>query len=481
MNEHSLNTQKERPEIYRNRLWKCTSILWLLTVVAAFEDGGLLKVQFPGIGALYGFRILLPVTAMFFAVWAIRYRIRLWREASALERWAYIFAAVMLVYGAISLVWAIEFEESFRRLFNLAFDMLFFCLLLQAFHDDRLRRKTLMICAICFVGILVLGVYEVFNGGLVNDAYEENFSFYWLFADYRPPIVFSQNTNDYSSSMLFLFSVLTVYGILWRCDSWEKILLTVCISIMVFFLNRAAGARLCFTAFCVFMLGVLLSIVFRKPNRKRALLAMAFVLVIFAGIYIGEGLHRDGEDSNRLFYNRYGQESLTDQFYEIAPETGKRVLRQHNSAGVRARLILHCINCMEESHFLGVGLGNTESLAEQRAVAIKYDGRPYRSIHCFVARVLSDYGIFAAIPMVAIGFLLLKSAYFAFRRGVRKRDRNVLSEAILFLFMLLTYPFLSTAPSDAQDLIPMWIFLAFAVWKADDLLMYEGEEENNDA
>lgn len=481
MNEQSLNTQKERPEIYRNRLWKCTSILWLLTVVAAFEDGGLLKVQFPGIGALYGFRILLPVTAIFFAVWVIRYRIRLWRAASALERWAYIFAAVMLVYGAISLVWAIEFEESFRRLFNLAFDMLFFCLLLQSFHDDLLRRKTLVICAICYVGILVLGVYEVFNGGLVNDAYEKYFSFYWLFADHCPPIVFSQNTNDYSSSMVFLFSVFTVYGLFWNFDGRKKIVLTICVSIMVFFLNRAAGARLCFTAFCVFMIGVLFSLVFRKNGRKRALLAFGFVLLVCVGIYLGESLHRDRNDSNRLFFDRYGQEKLSEQFYETDTETGEKVLRQHSSAGVRARLILHCFNCIKESHGLGVGLGNTESLAEQRAVAVMRDGRRYRSIHCFVARVLSDYGIFAAIPMIAIGLLLLRSAFLAFRQAIRTRNREALSEAILFFFMLLTYPVLSTSSSEAQDILPMWIFLAFAVWKADDLLKPAEERAAADA
>ena len=481
MNENSLKTSAQRPAIYDNRLWKCVSVLWLLTVIASFEDGGLLKIQFPGIGALYCFRVLLPITAVCFVIWAIKYRVKVWRDASTLERWAYVFAAVLIVYGAVSLSWAIDTSESFRKLFNLFFDMLFFGLLLQAFHDDILRRKTLRICAVCFVILLLLGVYEVFYGGLVNDAYEKCFSYYCYFADHRPPVVFSQNTNDYSSSMVFLFSVFTVYGLFWNFDGRKKIILTICVSIMVFFLNRAAGARLCFTAFCVFMIGVLFSLVFRKNGRKRALLAFGFVLLVCVGIYLGESLHRDRNDSNRLFFDRYGQEKLSEEFYETDTETGEKVLRQHNSAGVRARLILHCFNCIKESHGLGVGLGNTESLAEQRAVAVMRDGRRYRSIHCFVARVLSDYGIFAAIPMIAIGLLLLRSAFLAFRQAIRTRNREALSEAILFFFMLLTYPVLSTSPSEAQDILPMWIFLAFAVWKADDLLKPAEERAAADA
>ena len=63
-----------------------------LTVAASFEDGALLKIRIPGIGALYGFRILLAVSAALFVIWVIRYRIRLWRDASALERWAYSHA-----------------------------------------------------------------------------------------------------------------------------------------------------------------------------------------------------------------------------------------------------------------------------------------------------------------------------------------------------------------------------------------------------
>ena len=156
MKDQLLRSEGQRPGIYETTLWKCIRILWLLTIAASFEDGALLKISFPGIGALYGFRVFLALSAVLFAVWVIRYRVRLWRGASALVRWTYIFAAVMIVYGAISLPRAIDFENSIRMLFNLALDMVFFFIMLEVCRDEVLRRRTFTVCAVCLIILLYL-------------------------------------------------------------------------------------------------------------------------------------------------------------------------------------------------------------------------------------------------------------------------------------------------------------------------------------
>lgn len=473
MKDQLLRSEGQRPGIYETTLWKCIRILWLLTIAASFEDGALLKISFPGIGALYGFRVFLALSAVLFAVWVIRYRVRLWRGASALVRWTYIFAAVMIVYGAISLPRAIDFENSIRMLFNLALDMVFFFIMLEVCRDEVLRRRTFTVCAVCLIILLAAGVREVFFGGLINDAYDQFHTFSWLGSYYQSPIVFAQNTNDFISGIVFMLSVLTMGGVLWRCDSRKNVFLTVSVTALVFFLNRAADARLCFLGLCVFLFGTALYVLIRNTDRKRSLLCLGLVLLCILFILFAQ--------SPLLNKGQPPSETLMEEFFETDPQTGEKVLRQYNSAGVRARLILHCVHCFMESHGLGVGLGNTALLAEQRAIAIMYSGRPYGSIHCFIARVLSDYGVFAAVPLIAIGALLLKAAFLAFRRAVRSRDRSALGRAVLFFFMLLTYPFLSTAPSDAQDIIPMWIFLAAVIHEADSLSALEKKEGEDDA
>ena len=49
--------------------------------------------------------------------------------------------------------------------------------------------------------------------------------------------------------------------------------------------------------------------------------------------------------------------------------------------------------------------------------------------------------------------------------------------AVLFFFMLLTYPLTSTAPSDAQDVIAMWFYLASVVLLANMLSAKHAETE----
>lgn len=477
-----MRSGEPRPAIYENRIWKCMSFFWLLTVAAAFEDGAVLKIRFPGIGALYGLRIFLAASAVTFVVWAIRYRVRLWHDSSTLERWACLFAAVMIVYGALSLPRAISFEETFRMLFNLVVDMVFFCLLLQICHDEVLRRRTLALCAVCLGIILLLGVYEVFFSGIVKDMYDLFPVFPWLGISCQPPVVFANNTNDYASGAVFLFIVLTVNGILWRCDTKKNVLLTLCVTAVLFFLNRAAGARLCFFAYCVFLAGTALASVLKKTDKKRTLLCIGIALLCIFCIMMAERVSLPGVGQaaeSVSVQSADAPSSLADEFFETNPETGEKILRQYDSAGVRARLLLHCFDCIRESRGLGVGLGNTGKLAEERAVAIMYLDIPYGSMHCFIARVLADYGIFAAVPMIAIAFLMLKAAFAALRRAVRTKDTDGMSRVVLFLCALLTYPILSTAPSDAQDIIPMWIFLGLLVWQADRLNAECSSEEGN--
>ena len=129
MNEQTIKTENPEFSRYSGGLWKGIGVLWLLTVAAVFENGGLLQIPFPGLGSLYGFRVSLPLTAILFVVWAWHNRVHIWRESSALERWAYLFAFVLVLYGALSLPRAISLDRTARMLFNVTLDMAFFFLM----------------------------------------------------------------------------------------------------------------------------------------------------------------------------------------------------------------------------------------------------------------------------------------------------------------------------------------------------------------
>ena len=157
------------------------------------------------------------------------------------------------------------------------------------------------------------------------------------------------------------------------------------------------------------------------------------------------------------------------------------MLSEYRSAGVRARLLLHACNCFIESKGFGVGLGNTSQLAVQRQIAeINGEGRYLESIHCFIVRLLADYGIFAGIPISVIALLMLRSVWQAMAAGRKKEDRELIGRALFLLVAILLFPIVSTSSSDAQDSIPMWIFLASVIWESDSLalLAKRGTESN---
>ena len=91
------------------------------------------------------------------------------------------------------------------------------------------------------------------------------------------------------------------------------------------------------------------------------------------------------------------------------------------------------------------------------------------SIHCFLARIVADCGIFALIPLCAIAYLLLKNMLRSMAGAIRRKEGALVGRCLLLLAALVNYPIVSTAPSDAQDIVAMWLFLAILVLYTTEL------------
>jgi len=196
---------------------------WLITVISTFWGSAILSITVPAIGELFVFRAFLPITALLYLIWAIRHKEPFLKGSSALEKWCYVFSAVFILYGIVSLPRAIDFSWTFQKLFNLCFAVVVFLLALRLFRDANIRKLTLIVMSVMLIIILPLGVYEAFFGGLVNPMYDTYYKTYIAnplyellkdsisFNEYlQHPVVFSGNTNDYSSSILFVMALLLV-------------------------------------------------------------------------------------------------------------------------------------------------------------------------------------------------------------------------------------------------------------------------------
>lgn len=476
-----------------------------MTVAVSFFNAYLFPIEIPGIGTWYAFRTMLPLTAILYVIYAVREKRFFWKDSTALEKWCYVFIAVMLLYGAASLPRALDLSWTFRRLFNLCFDMCFFFLMLRLCRWKDIRKLTLAVCFIMWVAVMLMGIYEVFNGGIVNFKYDSarNQCFTWFLSRFQYPVVFFGNTNDYALLLTFFYAIFLL--IAWReprIPQWATVILTAA----TYFLLLATSSRLSIFAFLILLAAQILCSLLRRQKAARRTAATMLLCVFciqFCNQYqfivppIEHYLHqqaeytqavKDAEEKARqdaannvqqggeasgeqqelpvdiekpaLQIGDPRKESLSEQFFEIDDETGEKGFRGDESAGVRALLLIHALRCFIGSYGLGVGFGNTEIMAREYA---NIAGGTVWNIHCFLARIIGDYGLFILIPLCAIAFLLLKNLIVSALAAQKRKDRRAATYALLFFAVLLTYPIVSTVSSDAQDNLPMWVYLALVV------------------
>ena len=481
-----MKTMRELWKEDKLRFW--VVLCWLMTVVSSFWGSAILSVKVPAIGELFLFRLFLPVTLILYGIWAVRHK--QWRPDSTLEMWCWILAGSLILCGVISLFRAIEASWTFRRLFNLCFDLGLFLLMLRLCRDKKIRRLTIIATGIMLTVIMLLGAVEVFCGGLVNDSYDNFKRFHFLMDIYQFPVVFSPNTNDYTSAVLFCMGLVLMEvlqpGVSMKKRLWGGVAL---LGTLGYFLFAAASARLILLGFWLLWIGVLLySLLRKKLAIKLPVLLLCGVLLVQILIHYPTTVYPVKLSIEKFLGSFSGDvpswsfpvgdgENLEDEFFEIDPLTGEKVLRDWGSAGERAHLLIHAGKCLVGSYGLGVGMGNTEMLAREMQVnpAGKW------SIHCFLARLVADCGIFVLIPLCAIVWLVLRQLFRTVKRALKEKNRDSLSYVALFLFVLILFPVVSTSSSDSQDIAAMWLYLGGVVLFCDQMgetKCIEGEMDN---
>ena len=450
-------------------------IFWLLTVLASFAGDCLLPIEVPGIGTWFAFRTLLPLTVVLYVVCAIRDKAFFWRESTTLEKWCYVFIVLLLFCCVLSVPRAIDVQFTIRKIFNLIFDLAFFFLVLQMCRDKTVRRLTLYFCGAALGVIMLLGVYEVFFGGLFSAKYDILQYFRFFSIKGQPPTVFSTNTNDYNSIIVLLIAVLLVdiFGTPKEEPSKGKLWYLFFAFVVGYFLALAGEARLCEIGYFILLTALFVcAFLWGKKCRWVPILILCCVIgVQFASrihyivpqakAYVQSLSDPDKADMDFLdIFRDPASTSIGNEFVTVDDKTGEKTLNESGSAGVRMKLVLHAGRCFLDSKGLGVGIGNTEILARDNDV-IK-DHKIW-SIHCFLARIVADCGIFALIPLCVIAFLLLKKQIRCMNMAARKKEKRAFGSGLLLLATLISYPIVSTASSDAQDIIAMWLFLAMLV------------------
>lgn len=442
-----------------DKLKTALDLSWLLTVFFCFFGSAVFLIKIPGIPALYPFRVLLPVTALLYLIWAIREKRNPWKEATFIQRVSYVLCTILIVYGTLSLRLAIDSSFTAPLWITLCFDLVFFALVLELCNDQRVFINTARCALVTFLNQIALGIKEVlFNISTFSHRYH-NHNFAFLGKLYRAPIVAAGNTNDYVMGLVFTLALVLLYWV-WQGRKGKYAWVPAVLFAPVYFLICSAGSRLCTIAFWILMIGFILYSL--TQDRKKLWIPVVTVLMVGFVIY---GCNSDPEVKKvaMTLPESFGQtqnlqdQTLKEEIFATDGETGEVTLNVTFSGGVRVSLLLHTLDCFLQSRGMGVGLGNTAQLA--KIDAAQRDG--VWAIHCFIARMAADFGIWFLIPLLVIAGAMLWQGLCLVIEGIKKRQWTRMTTGILYLLAVIVFPIASTASGDAQNSLPMWLFLGY--------------------
>ena len=126
------------------------------------------------------------------------------------------------------------------------------------------------------------------------------------------------------------------------------------------------------------------------------------------------------------------------------------------SDAVRVNLLLNGLDMLNKSNWLGIGVGNAEPQMREYSNA-----RGILSLHCFVAELFVEYGIFAIIPFMGLLITLLIHWINLLRKSFLRRDRKLFANTLFQLVTAITFPLASSANSSSWGIMAMWGYLAY--------------------
>lgn len=364
--------------------------------------------------------------------------------------------ALMLMSGLITLLFFTPSHGyTLSRLTNIFFDFLLCAAVFFYVRTQGVIRALMTGLTVTMFGQMAAGVFECYAGPLYATTHLATIgpNFLGLLNLHLPSVSF-MNTNDYTASLFFMGMLVIVYW-LYRLIVGGNAKLSIAIIVTTlcgqWFVSYCGGSVLVQIGVVVF--AVVLFVVagiWAAKNKRLVLLVVFLIPILFAMmLQVSPSIDVSQNDVQQI------QNEPLEGFSGLGTGTSETMER---TTRYRMALLEFSLETFVE-HPLGAGMGNTQKFAESDAQLMKELGNRSK-LHCYLAECAADYGLpFIVIGLVAV-FLVLKRAYLALRSNDPVIGTSCNKTIIVLL--LATLPcavFISTAPSSAQDLKAMWIYL----------------------
>jgi teichuronic acid biosynthesis protein TuaE len=370
----------------------------------------------------------------------------------------FLFLAGWLVYGLLSLGWALIKIEGIRDLLNMTVGFSTFAL--APFLDKKCLSTLVKIWAGMFVASLFIGIIEHVTTlhlpiSRLNDPALSHVNF--------RPSGFFDNENNYAS-FLTLSLPLALYAFRNNKATIKKLLWGSSIFFSVY-LILVTTSRLNYLIMCIVFV-VFALVLTQKKQRLKTLTALILLVVAttaFMGTY--QPALR-GIVDNRLSSLYEAMEDFIDNLAPNNPENPYMV--RETSIATRINMVKNGLYFTAQTWGRGVGAGNFEQWIEQRA---KYSTNNYVNPHNWWIELLAEYGV-----IIFLGYLIMwASMTWTLSKAIWKTTTH--TQVGTAFLALLVLPLVALSPSTFLTYNPHWLTLGLAL----ATLYHHRKEANEDA
>jgi len=404
-------------------------VLLYLTIVAGFIGSAFLTI---GVGPihLFPYRVLLPLLWLFFAM-GILHQGRL--DISHIKVKPYLqFLGLWLVYGVLSLAWALSKADAIRHIVFLfmAVSVIFFAV--YYFSNSKDLKGFYYLWLLVLAALIPIGLWENLTGnhlsvsGLIGAPRVNIF---------MPSTVF-KNPNDFAT-FLALSIPFIIALIRYRRSIFTRSVGLVVLGVSLYLLLETSSRANYLAVILEF--AFLFTFLFRlKAKFKTVILGGLLILALVVALP-GVTQRLAGTISEEL-------ESITSPWSLT-----------YGSTGVRINLIKNSLIFLGRTGGFGVGAGNVEYWMENSQV---HDTHGTLNLHNWWAELLANYGVFTFAGYILFYLAIIAKLYEIYRylgTGIEK----MICEALLVA--LVGFFFASISSSAIMTLRFQWFLFAFAL------------------
>jgi teichuronic acid biosynthesis protein TuaE len=387
-------------------------LFWFLFITSAIWGAALPGITIPLVGTMYPLRIILILVVLL----TILQKKRLFQN-HLLARRTYHYFGIMLLYGALAILWASNKSVAIK---SETVYITSFLVLVTCIAYIRNNKDLNIVCKTFLLNVWVIGLLAIYESLTGEYIFYDGFKYFHMYnlVGLKMPVLFFGNVNNMATFMAVALPICFI-----ACESMKfkltnKISIFILCSAVVVLVNSRA-------AFIAVLLFILLYLMYQFNIKKLFIYAIMGVVLI------------------QLFGEIIFEADVWNIFETI------------NNEDIRLLVWKNTLLTASDSLFIGAGPGNGYLANLQQY----YDTGGVLAIHNYFLEILSEFGLIGFICFVA-WFIKLLIELTRARRCVVSTEFNIYN---MFFIFMLQYVILSVCASSLAEMYFMWLIWGMCI------------------